>query len=664
METLKKIIETVVLPSEVTDFENRYVSRINHVGWWFYVAHLPVFMAVAMLNGTGVWDAVWLTGLVLAGPGLAFRQFENPRHVAVVFGITAMLMGGLLVHFGQGPVQIEMHFYFFALLAMLSVYGNPMVIVAAAVTVALHHLLVWWFLPASVFNYEAPFWVVGVHAAFVVLESVATVSIARGFFDNVIGLERIVQERTVALNEKNQEMRLVLDNVDQALITLTTKGIVVGDSSRVTQEWFGPIEAGADFIERLAKINERQAKLFRFGLEDIERGLMPMEVLLEQLPAQLEVNGQHLAVHYNPILVDGSLERILAVVTDVTSKVERERLEADNQEIFNIFTAILTDKKGFFEFYEEAEDMIELLRSEQYNTGDAAKRIIHTLKGNAGVFAMNTFARECHDVETKIAQTGESPTASTLAPILNRWDSIKKKLDLLIEDADGRIEIDNDEFLWTLQAVLNGDNREEIAERIANWKLERTDVRLARIAKQAEGIARRLQKGNVKIEYEGGDLRLEPGRWTRFWSTFVHAVRNAVDHGIEESSERLAAGKPEDGCITINTLMENGEFVVEVKDDGRGVDWETVRQKAIEYGLPADSTGDLRVALFKDGLSTREAASEFSGRGIGMAALREASEALGGSVAVTSEVGEGTSMRFTFPAEAMAARPADVLSNP
>src|SRR4029453_6189479 len=120
---------------------------------------------------------------------LAWRSFDNPRSVSLVCGFAAMLMGGLLVNFGQGPVQIEMHFYFFALLAMLVLYGDPVVIDVAAVTVAAHHLLVLIYLPASVFNYAAPWWVVAVHAGFVVLESLATVYIARSFFDNVIGLE-------------------------------------------------------------------------------------------------------------------------------------------------------------------------------------------------------------------------------------------------------------------------------------------------------------------------------------------------------------------------------------------------------------------------------------------------------------------------------------------
>ena len=81
-----------------------------------------------------------------------------------------------------------------------------MVIIVAAVTVAAHHLVMWYVLPSSVFNYDAPLWVVGVHAMFVVLEAVAACFIARGFFDNVVELEQHVQERTHLLSEANAEL--------------------------------------------------------------------------------------------------------------------------------------------------------------------------------------------------------------------------------------------------------------------------------------------------------------------------------------------------------------------------------------------------------------------------------------------------------------------------
>lgn len=169
---------------------------MNRVALVFFALHVPVFALVAWANHTGPALAALLTSIVVLGPAAGEYTLTNPRSVSMIHGVSAMFMGGLLVHFGQGPAQIEMHFYFFALLAMCAVFGNPMVIVASTITVALHHLIIWLTLPRSVFNYDAGWWVVAIHAAFVVLEAIATCFIARSFFDNVIGLERIVQART------------------------------------------------------------------------------------------------------------------------------------------------------------------------------------------------------------------------------------------------------------------------------------------------------------------------------------------------------------------------------------------------------------------------------------------------------------------------------------
>ncbi|MEO7112016.1 MAG: hypothetical protein ABI183_16350, partial [Polyangiaceae bacterium] len=176
------ILHFILLPTEISAFERRYLERVNRVTLIFFALHLPIFALIAALNHTGTLAALLLSAAVVSGPVLAKYTIENPRTVSVIHGVTAMFMGGLLVHFGQGPMQIEMHFYFFALIAMCAVFGNPLVIVAAAVTVALHHLIVWLVLPQSVFNYDASVWVVAVHAAFVVLESVAACFISRSFF--------------------------------------------------------------------------------------------------------------------------------------------------------------------------------------------------------------------------------------------------------------------------------------------------------------------------------------------------------------------------------------------------------------------------------------------------------------------------------------------------
>ena len=201
------LIAYLTLPQEITAFERHYLARMNRVALWFFFAHPPVLAGVAWLAGTNVLQAFLFGSASVLGPVIAQRAFGSPRVVSLVFGFTAMTVGALLVHFGKGPMQIEMHFYFFVSLALLAVFANPMVIIVAALTVVVHHLAFFFFLPTSVFNYEASVWAVMVHALFVVIESVAACFVARTFFNNVVGLEKIVATRTEELNLATEERK-------------------------------------------------------------------------------------------------------------------------------------------------------------------------------------------------------------------------------------------------------------------------------------------------------------------------------------------------------------------------------------------------------------------------------------------------------------------------
>jgi len=152
----------------------------------------------------------------------------------------------------------------------------------------------------------------------------------------------------------------------------------------------------------------------------------------------------------------------------------------------------------------------------------------------------------------------------------------------------------------------------------------------------------------LNLVIEPNDVLLFPESWATFWSGFTHAIRNAVDHGIESPEERLAAGKPAQGKIRLTTRLLDDDLLVEIADDGRGIAWNLVRARAAAVGLAHDTREDLTEALFQDGLSTKGEVSEFSGRGIGMGALRAISRKMGGSVQVTSAEGQGTCLSFRW----------------
>ena len=645
---MNAVLRYLMLPREMTAFEQQYLTRMNKVGLWFFVAHLPLFVLIALVNNTGPLSAAFMTLAVLTGPILASRACSL-RTTSVVMGVTAMFMGGILVHIGQGPVQIEMHFYFFVLLALLAVFANPMVVVAAALTAALHHALLWLAVPASVFNYDAPIWVVAVHASFVVLESVAACYIARSFFDNVVGLEKIVASRTAEVFARNRDMRMLLDAVEQGFFTVDRAGVMSEERSAAVDRWLGTPAAGTTLAEHLRPHDATLADWMALGMDDVFAEFMPPEVTIDQLPKRLTVGDRTFKLEYTQINRDGALAALAVMISDISAQVARERLEAEHRMMMTMLERVTQDKAGFLEFVHEAEEIVSGLKNGRADDLNIVKRKVHTLKGNAGIFGMDLVAEACHAIEDEIAETGEIPAEPLWDHLRLRWRGVQENLERLVGEVSQGITVGDKEYSEMLADILNDEPREQLVWRVAAWRLEPTSERMTRVAEQARGLARRSGKGEITINTYGGELRIDREHWAPFWSAFVHVVRNAIDHGLESPEERESAGKSTTGSLELWTRIAGDRFVIGIRDDGRGINWDRVATLARERQLPADTRQQLVEALFFEGLSTSESVGELSGRGVGMAAVKAACLTMGGRVEVRSEAGRGTSVRFSFP---------------
>ena len=644
-----KLWRYLVLPDEISDFERSYLRKMNRVALIFFYLHVPVFLGVAALAGTSMLQAAILTPLVLVGPTVVYFRLDNPRAVAVASGFTAMVMGGLLVHFGQGPMQIEMHFYFFVLIALLAVFGNPAAILTAAATVAVHHFVLWLVVPASVFNYEASLWTVVVHAIFVVLESVAAVFVARSFFDNVIGLEKIVGARTRQLDQRNRDMALVLDNVGQGFVMMAADGTMAAERSTILATWLGPAPASGNLVEYLAAADPSFADRLQIGLYAVFDGIMPIELTIDQLPRRLEAGGHSLELSYRPVGGDPP-SSLLVVISDVTAEIARERAELERRELMAVLERFASDRSGFLEFCDEATDLVRHIASD-HASAEELPRQLHTLKGNSAMFGIESIASHCHALETQILEDGEIPTDEDRGRLATRWDDFIGRLDTLLGPRDAaRIEVSDADLQRVLAALRSSKPTADIVQLITEWRLEPIARRFERVAEQANRLARRLGKA-VQVDVDDHGLRLDPKRWAPFWSSFVHAVRNAIDHGVELPGERLEAGKSETAHVALTSSVQGGVLRIEIRDDGRGVDWARVRERAARLGLPSETDDQLVEALFSDGVSTKDEVSDLSGRGVGLAALRAAANHEGGRITVASEPRRGTSLRFEFPVE-------------
>jgi len=174
-------------------------------------------------------------------------------------------------------------------------------------------------------------------------------------------------------------------------------------------------------------------------------------------------------------------------------------------------------------------------------------------------------------------------------------------------------------------------------------------------AKTAGRLAERLEKELAPVEVEDNGVRVAPEIYNPFTKSLIHLFRNAVDHGIEGPEERLEQGKEEEGHLRCRTFMEGDRIIVEINDDGRGLDVEAIRRKCVALGrftpeqAAALDDAALRLMIFEDEFSTKEEVSELSGRGVGLAAVRMETERLGGSIEIDSALGQGTRFKFILP---------------
>ena len=205
------------------------------------------------------------------------------------------------------------------------------------------------------------------------------------------------------------------------------------------------------------------------------------------------------------------------------------------------------------------------------------------------------------------------------------------------------------------------DNLDELDKITSSLQDTVMDMRLVPLKKVVNKFPRmvrdisRSQDKEIDFVMEGEEIELDRIILNEISDPLMHLLRNAVDHGIGAPDEREEAGKLREGTITLRGRRERNRVTIEVEDDGRGLDVETLRSKAVEKGIKRRETvdemddADVYDLIFHPGFSTREEITDVSGRGVGMDVVNETITRLDGSITVDSDEGEGTKVSLTLP---------------
>jgi signal transduction histidine kinase len=460
----------------------------------------------------------------------------------------------------------------------------------------------------------------------------------------------LLEERVV---ERTRELRAVLDNVEQALFTVDLDGRLARERSAVLDSWFPTAQPESPLWDVVRPIDATAASWLELGWEQLREGILPVDVALGQLPATLKAAaaGRSYRVGYRPVGDPSSMDKVLVVISDVTEQLQRERREQEQQEHLMMFQHARLDGANFEEAVAEMDRLVQMILDCGCPDRHTLLRTLHTIKGNAGMYGFSSLAALCHELEAKIVDTSRGLPDPDLDRLAEAWATISDKVHVLVGNTQrDHLEIARTDFARLEQAVATGMPPAELMRVLRHIERDPIEPRLARLADQARRLATGLGKG-VEVLTDGNGVRLDSRRWAAFWPALVHLLRNALDHGIEGPEERERAGKGRAGNLALVAREVADRIVIEVIDDGRGIDWERVRTLATSRGLPASTDQDLIAALFGGGLSTKSEATIYSGRGAGLSACYWACHEMGGTLTLSSAPGQGATFRFSIPSD-------------
>ncbi len=409
------------------------------------------------------------------------------------------------------------------------------------------------------------------------------------------------------------------------------------------------------------------------------------------------------------------------VTAERALRAEVARKARENQDdIAQIAEIIALDPEIFDQFLDEARELVDIARQEarqlsnrpageQRATIDSLFRQIHTLKGNARSFKLNLIAARAHEVEDMLAalrdgarELDDDARAQTDSLMLALDELVSRAATLRDRVSKRHLELDlggtrgarRQVFVRTeaqkvreleaavaaLKARLAGApdsavpnipalerDLTELADQVARLTHVPFSMLLPRLHRVVIDLAVALGKKLNGLVVEGKtELQMDAGALNAIADPMIHLIRNAIDHGVELPEQRIAAGKPDAATVTLRVRSDDPAWVCfEVIDDGAGIDPARVLDKAQTAGLvsaeQARALGHAQIVdlIFSPGFSTARAVTEISGRGVGLDVVRDAAQALQGSVEVESTPGAGCRFTLRVPADMLVRGPAE-----
>jgi two-component system chemotaxis sensor kinase CheA len=463
---------------------------------------------------------------------------------------------------------------------------------------------------------------------------------------------------TQALQTERDEITAMKDNLKVGLFLMNKDLIIQPAYSKALEDVLIATELqGRNFLDLLAmSIKAKEIETLRdyFGMI-FNRSFD--QAMLDDINPLRELNYKSVETEAERILNCGfaPVSRgegeiyILGTLQDITAEKELQRqLDQEEgkrqEEMRSLFEIVQVEPRIFYDFIEDSEyefDRVnDILKDKSISSANAMVEIyqsVHAIKSNALILGLEGFGKKLHGLEDKIK-------------------NMRDKEDIPFEDVLHitveleQIMREKDKFRETIDKIL--------AFRGSGGGGQSGQVLIDTLLKASNKAANDLNKDVRFVPREVDGTALESGSRRVIKEVLTQLVRNSVVHGIESPEERIAAGKDPQGLIHLSVTIDDDKIHCRLKDDGRGLDFEKIKKRALEMKLissaDVDNKTQLIKALFTPGFSTADNVDVHAGRGVGLSLVQDRLREVKGSIKINTEPGRGTTFHIFIPLEANA----------
>lgn len=490
--------------------------------------------------------------------------------------------------------------------------------------------------------------------------------------DQEVRLRQDIEYRSTAL-------RNLMDHADQGFLLFEQNLTVRDEYSYKCIKLFSKSIAGANFVDLVKDyFPEEKISVFHFVFASYFKNDSSVtdQVYLMLLPADCIIGKKHVHFEYRSIENNGQ-KAVMAIMNDVTEKIRLEKAIADDQNkqrlIIKAFGYQAEIKRTLHEFRGIANGgyldcfSANTRFDECYNF---LHRTIHTLKGDFAQFGFMSASQQLHEIEDRLGKIdrhdGTVDQVAQIMSSINAEQVLEEDLNLIYDvlgkgyfEQSELISVSRERLAELKGFIIDGSiplEKNTVINLLSSLERKNIKIFLNQYSDYLDYLSGRLMKNKPMFVVEGDDIEIEDDMYSDFFKSLVHIYRNIIDHAIETDEERTECGKPGNGLIVSHISKINESWLqLCISDDGRGIDLERVAQKAVKDNLCTPeqincmTSDEIANLILCDGLTTKDDVDSLSGRGIGMAAVAQSCQKLGGKISVSTKLGQGTVFTFTLP---------------